>query len=131
MNAAPKIAMRRLAAALVVLAAVFHVQWLAACDLPPMIDSGGCCTAPYSDDNRHCDDAAAYACLAPIAKHASNVRLPERADGPDESSADPLPALLSIPTLVATGAIASPYRNATACTVDGRVLYLTSSRLRL
>ncbi len=123
---------RRAAAALVVLAALFHVQWLAACDVMPMPDQRECCSQDQRGGNEHCnDEAGATTCLVPFATQAFSLKLPERLQGADDLP-DAFPAIgISSGWIIPSGASRPPDPISRAVIADGRSLYLTSSRLRL
>jgi hypothetical protein len=130
----PAFGARRAATALVVLAALFHVQWLAACEFMPMAPDAqqSCCVEKPAGSSSHCQQpSGAHECVTPIAKAASGLKLPERTDGSDTAPDDP-PAAVSLATFDFRVRVASPpgWREP-ADLADGRNLYLTSSRLRL
>ncbi len=128
----PAFSARRPAAVLVVLAALFHVQWLAACDVMPMPDHRECCAQDQHGGIKDCDDeVGATACLVPFAAQALSLKLPERLQGADDlPDASPV---IGVPTawMFAPGQARPPDSMRDAVIADGRSLYLTSSRLRL
>lgn len=121
----------RVATALVVLAALFHVQWLAACDVMPMPDHGGHCVQAQAGDMGHCGDTAdAVGCQLVFVESAapltSSERIQDADDLPDAASWTGIP-----PARVLRPAARPPDAIRGAVIPDGRLLYLTSSRLRL
>lgn len=127
----PALGARRAATALVVLAALFHVQWLAACDVMPMSDHGGHCVQAQSGDMDHCGDTAdAGSCQLTFFESAAPLTTSERIqdadDLPDAASWTGIP-----PARLLRPAARPPDTFHGAVIPDGRSLYLTSSRLRL
>lgn len=128
----PAIGARRAAIALVLLAALFHVQWLVACDVMSMPDHRECCAQDQHGGIKDCDDQiGAMACLVPFAAQAFSLKLPERLQGVDD-----LPDALSVigvpaAWMLTPDAARPPDSIRDAVIADGRSLYLTSSRLRL
>lgn len=127
----PAFGARRVATVLVVLAALFHVQWLAACDVMPMADHGGHCVQAQAGDMDHCGDTAgAIGCQLMFVETTASLKSFERVQDADE-----LPDAASwtgIPSFrVLRPAARPPDALHDAVTPDGRSLYLTSSRLRL
>lgn len=123
---------RRVAVALVVLAALFHVQWIAACEFMPMPDHRECCVKDQAGGMEHCDDeASADACQVSLAKSAYSLNLAERFTGAGELP-DAMPwAAISANFPFWRGAARPPEASPHAVIADGRSIYLTSSRLRL
>lgn len=127
----PAFGVRRAATVMVVLAALFHVQWLAACDLAPAADHGQCCVEGQSGGMDHCGDGTVVGdCQLSLLKSHVSLKTPERL-----TVADDLPDAFPWTGFPPARALRLPARppNATqyAVTPDGRSLYLTSSRLRL
>lgn len=123
---------RGVAAALVVLAALFHVQWIAACEFMPMPDHRECCAQDQAGGMEHCDDeASANACQVPLANSAQSLKPAERFTGADELP-DATPwAAISADFPFRSGPARPPDALPHAVIPDGQSLYLTSSRLRL
>lgn len=129
----PVMGARRLAAMLVVLAALFHVQWLAACEFTPA--SGGakaCCAEGAAEHATHCGDPVErHDCVAPFAKGTAGLKLPERATTTDTDYPYYLFTTPAFQEIVANPGTDSPSWSGARFQPDGRSLYLASSRLRL
>lgn len=127
----PAFDVRRLATVLVVLAALFHVQWLAACDVMPMAEHGGHCVQAQTGDTDHCGDMAdASGCRLMFVESAAPLksfeRMQDAGELPDAAFWTSLPS-----ARVLRPAARPPDAIRGAVIPDGRSLYLTSSRLRL
>lgn len=133
MNRGSAPAMRRLAAMLVVLVALFHVQWLAACEfMPPVGAAQGCCAKGDADHAAHCGERTqGHDCVTPFAKGASGVKLPERVTAADTDTPESLVAAPALQVSLAGLAAGPPPWPESRLQPDGRSLYLASSRLRL
>lgn len=124
--------LRHLAAGLVVLAAIFHVQWLAACDVMLMAEQAAHCVQAQAGEMEHCGDMAdAGGCELVLANGTGFLKLTDRVQGADE-----LPDAMPWTGLSAEWSLRPDERPPhsippDAVIADGRSLYLTSSRLRL
>lgn len=131
-NQRPHIARYRWAAALIALAALFHVQWVAACDLASSAAAGPCCPQPHAGASDRCQgDADARDCLVPFAKNASGVKVPERVPVLDDAPDEVPVATLFDPAPRVTVRVRPPGKFQDAVWPDGGRIYLTSGRLRL
>lgn len=124
--------LRHLAAGLLVLGAIFHVQWLVACDVMPVAERAAHCVQAQADEMEHCGDMAdAGGCDLVLANSTGSLKLTERVQGADE-----LPDTMPWTGLSAEWSLRPDERlphsiPPDAVIADGRSLYLTSSRLRL
>lgn len=134
MNGVAAIGVRRLAAGILAMAALFHVQWLAACDIMPMAgDEMACCAEGQENhQQRHCDEEiGSHDCVTPFANGVSSIKSPERTDGSGDIPQD---LFFTAPSFVSTlqAETAKPLHwHGSDRIADGRVLYLVSRRLRL
>lgn len=133
MTGIPWFGRRRLTVGLLVLAALLHVQWLAACETMPVVDGAvTCCAGREAEPASTCEKrTGAHECVTPFAKSTATLKLPERADDADTT---PGQLLASIPGM----AVDPPVRTSNPLgrqwpvhLPNGRFLYLSSSRLRL
>lgn len=131
-NETPHIARCRWPAALIALAALFHVQWVAACDLAAPVSGGTCCPESHANAASHCDgDGESRRCMTPFAKGASGLKAPEWDTGMDDAP-DELPAVSLLDCEFPLQARARPPGTFDHAVIpDGGRIYLTSSRLRL
>lgn len=122
----------RCATGLLALVSLFHVQWLAACEMAPAGDARGCCIEGQAGHEQHCqEDVADHDCVAPFAKSGSTGKSVERSADRDHTP-DHSPLALQAPVVFLVAGDDRPSRGSSpTATADGRHLYLTSSRLRL